>query len=315
MISLYAELQDVYISNTHVNDLLDSFDHPYLQDAVTLKVKKNRRKYLKDRDRFIKIEVLKRSRSTSHFMHRRSERKYSQDNIVNTLNSKSDSNAKRHSDTYSNSRRNSTNALLGDDKMHSQKLNVSAERSSARKDSQLDADQGSRVDSPLIDIIPPIDSINESSHSKYNSVGDSEKMEEIPVRPVSNSIKDLLKNRSQRLLNKKSFGGKKIISERVKRKSPKIDSQLQSPEVLNINDHQIHNNTNTIKKNSKKIKLNDKFKINLSKKYKEITKPNIIKLITEYELLNEEDLTNQNGSSSLVNTLPGNNIMENFITY
>jgi hypothetical protein len=297
-------LQDVYISNTYVNDLLTSFDHPYLQDAVTLKVKKNRRKHLKDRDRFIQIGVIKRSRSTSHFMHRRCERKFSQENILNTLNSKSDSNAKRHSDIYSNSRRNLTNALLGDNIMNSQKLNVSAERSSARKDSQLDADQGLRVDSPVIETMAPIKFINESSHSKYNSVEDSQKMEEKPVKPVTNSIKDLLKNRSQRLLNKKSLGGKKVISE--------IITQLQSPEELIINEHQIITNTN--KKNSKKIKLNDKSKINLSKKYKEITKPNIMKLITEYELLNEEDLANQNGSSSLANTLPGN-IYENLIYY
>lgn len=285
MISLYAELQDVYISNTHVNDLLDSFDHPNLQDAVTLKVKKNRRKHLKDRDRFIKIGVLKRSRSTSHFMHRRNERKFSQENIVNMLNCKSDSNAKRHSNIYSNGRPLLTNEILGDHITHSHTLNVSAERSSVRKDSQLDPDQGSRVDSPMIDIIAPMESINESSHSKYNSGGDSEKMEELPVRPMTNSIKDLLKNRSQRLLNKK------------------IDSQKQSPEMSNINDDLI----NTNKKNSKKIKLNEKIKISLSKKYKEITKPNIMKLITEYELLNEQDLTNQNGSSSHANTLPGNN--------
>lgn len=61
MISILAEVQDVYEINSPVDDLLSSFGQPNLEGQAILKLKKNRRRHMKDRRRMQKIGVLKRS--------------------------------------------------------------------------------------------------------------------------------------------------------------------------------------------------------------------------------------------------------------
>ena len=61
MLTILADPQDIYETNSLVNDFLQSFNHSQKDEAASLKIKKNRRKHLKERERLIKIGVLKRS--------------------------------------------------------------------------------------------------------------------------------------------------------------------------------------------------------------------------------------------------------------
>jgi hypothetical protein len=48
MISILAEAQDVFVANPAVTDLFASFGQPSMDDSVVIKIKKNRRKHLKE---------------------------------------------------------------------------------------------------------------------------------------------------------------------------------------------------------------------------------------------------------------------------
>ena len=71
--AILAKTDEVYEINPLSNDLLQSFFHSKIEDTVYLKMKKNRRKHLRERDRLIKIGVLKRSSSTSKVELRKSK--------------------------------------------------------------------------------------------------------------------------------------------------------------------------------------------------------------------------------------------------
>ena len=71
--AILAKTDEVYEINPLSNDLLQSFFHSKIEDTVCLKMKKNRRKHLRERDRLIKIGVLKRSSSTSKVELRKSK--------------------------------------------------------------------------------------------------------------------------------------------------------------------------------------------------------------------------------------------------
>jgi hypothetical protein len=227
MISILVEAQDVFTTNPIVLDLLTSFTHPNAEEKGILKIKKNRRKHLKDVGRYKRIGVIKRSCSTSDNQSRKNNvRKFSEKLAGDLFGIDSKIEAKRNSYNFRDFKRNSSNALLNIKRLpHT--LNVSIEKSTDKKGSQHDqsnGDQGTRIDSPLLKN-PPKKSISQDSiakiDDKYNPNVTSFKAE----HPMASTIKDLLKHhKSNKILDKK--GLKKTSKVKLKKKKVRNEGNL-----------------------------------------------------------------------------------------
>lgn len=123
---------------------------------------------------------------------------------------------------------------------------MSVERSSGKLESCHDpsnGDQGTRMDSPLLGkqlLRNSSDSATPKKETRIlnqDGVNDSEK-------PMANSIKDLLKNRSQRILQSKNINVKTQRKMRLRKRNPKFEGKEKPTEIIaSESDH--------IKKNSK----------------------------------------------------------------
>lgn len=130
---------------------------------------------------------------------------------------------KRNTYNYRDTKRNSTNALLSM-KKHPQALNVSVERSSGRIESQHDesnGDQGTRIDSPLnFNVTKKSSSQNTVARETVAKIN-LEKVNEFG-KPITGSIKDLLKSKPQKKVRTKKVSSKNSSRPNIKRKKIKL---------------------------------------------------------------------------------------------
>lgn len=253
--------------------------------------------------------MLKRSCSTSYNETRKGiQRKLSDilpDGLL-TLNNQP--NGKRNSYNHKEVKRNSSNALLTR-KQHLDTLNVSIERSSGRRHSPMDhsnGDQGTRMDSPLLksDIV-----INRSGTTSPKQQSDIQKevTSDAEEKPKSSSIKDLVKNKSQRILQNKRISVKTQGKMRVKRRNIKKDAK-DSP-VISIESHV---NKRVINKSKpRNVKLQTEVNKVLKSKAAVQNNPDTINLDVDEdsEYFNEETSSLQVGSFPPASTQIGKDIL------
>lgn len=272
------DAEEFVFHNPLMNDLNDTFGNLKIEPAVKLKIKKNRRKHLKDLNRFKKLGVLIRSSSSINDSHNGNQRKMSEKllskiTIFQPVEEESEENAKlikkpterdftrkatkRNSYNIMNILTESPNTLL---KYPTQNTfsNVSEERSSGLKDSQnnySNGHQGTRIDSPQLNKKSESKGDNQVDLSNKNKAKSANLFQKKPKAPLlkirskkQKQLKAKLKenfiaNKTQRAkfgkAKPKNFGNKNN-SKYSSLKMSKKNLKLQSSESRIVKNRSIH---------------------------------------------------------------------------